>query len=211
MFNILGYFPDEIVEMIDLPPHLKHHPYLEQTYGTLNWSIKGVFQNYMGWFSGRSYELDPMSHKQEAEEMLELLGGDATFVYNKAIKSLQEDKTKWSLKLCDYLLETGHLVSESKLLKAQCLERLAEDMLSFGGHNWLWTAAMELRGEIDIKPTSEQVAKRVNASSMLHIFQKMTTMLDAEKTFNVIEEAHFHMTDVDQYFVLKVCRKIFFS
>ena len=211
MFNSIGYFPDEIVEMIDLPPHLKQHPYLAQTYGTLKWSIKGVFANYMGWFSGRSYELDPLSQKEEAEEILKLFEENSINVYDKALEALKLDKPKWSMKLCDYLLETENRVHEAKLLKAECLERLAAGQTSFGGRNWVLTAAMELRGDIDIKPSSELIKHKIRATSLFDLFQKMSTMLDAEKTLHVISAAHFHLSDLEQNFILQVKIDIFYG
>lgn len=205
-----GYFPDEIVQLLQLPPHLKNHPYLVQVYGTLKWSVKGVFTNYMGWFSGRAYELDPLSQKEESQEILNLVGGNPTSVYEQAEKALKHHKVKWALKLCDILLETENLISEAKSLKAQCLEILAEEQTSFGGRNWLLTAAMELRGDLVIKPTKELVKEKIYATSLFDLFQRMSTMLDAENTFNVTEEAHFHITDANKYFILKVKPKIKF-
>ena len=48
-----GLHPDEITRKVYLPPALKEHPYLQEHYGTLEWSVKGVFNGYIGWFSGR--------------------------------------------------------------------------------------------------------------------------------------------------------------
>ena len=47
-----GLYPDEITQKVVLPPHLANHPYLIEYYGTVEWSVKAVFCNYMGWFSG---------------------------------------------------------------------------------------------------------------------------------------------------------------
>merc|ERR1712126_217127 len=98
-----GYFPDQIAEIIDLPPHLKHHPWLQETYGTLEWSIKGVFANYMGWFSGRAYDLNPLTYKEESEEFLKiiLLGEQKKplHILKIAEEALDKDKAKWAIRL----------------------------------------------------------------------------------------------------------------
>ena len=96
-----------------------------------------------------------------------------------------------NLFLSDYTWEVDQKISSRAIMKS--------GLCSLPPENKLWK-------EINIEPTKEQILKRVNASSMLHLFQKMTTMLDAEKSFNITEEAHFHLTDVGQYFILKVCR-----
>ena len=48
-----GLYPDEITRKVHLPPYLAEHPFLQEFYGTVEWSIKAVFANYMGWFSGK--------------------------------------------------------------------------------------------------------------------------------------------------------------
>ena len=204
----LGYFPDQIAEIIDLPPHLKHHPWLQQTYGTLEWSIKGVFANYMGWFSGRAYDLNPLTNKEEAEELMSIiLHGEQKIprdVLKMAEEALENDKVKWAIRLCDLLLETESLVDEVKVVKARCLEYMAEQQTSFGGINWYLTSAMELKGELEIKPSPKQIRERIYAMSLLDLFQMLTSMIDAEKAFNVNEEAYFYLTDVNECIKLQV-------
>ena len=48
-----GLYPNEITRKVYLPPYLTEHPFLQEFYGTVEWSIKAVFANYMGWFSGK--------------------------------------------------------------------------------------------------------------------------------------------------------------
>ena len=50
-----GLYPDEITRKVHLPPYLAEHPFLQEFYGTVEWSIKAVFANYMGWFSGKVF------------------------------------------------------------------------------------------------------------------------------------------------------------
>ena len=38
-----GLTPDELVERIELPPHLRDHPWLRELYGTVEWSVRSVF------------------------------------------------------------------------------------------------------------------------------------------------------------------------
>ena len=193
------------MQLVELPPHLKNHPYLSETYGTVQWSVKGVFTNYMGWYSGRPYDLEPLSQKEEATEFMKFTGNDSNHVYNEAVHAFNQDKWKWSMRLCDYLIETENvLTQEAKRLKAQCLEKLSDGQSSFGGRNWYLTSAMELNEDLVVKPTQAQKTQRIRSTSLSDLFIMMTTMLDAEKTIFVIEEAHFEFVDIDKYFILKV-------
>lgn len=158
----------------------------------------------MGWYSGRPYELEPLPQKEEAIEFLRFAGNNPSHIYNEALQAFNCGKVKWAIKLCDYLIETENLLLKTKILKAQCLEKLSESQTSFGGRNWLLTAAMEIRGDLVVKPTKEQIMERIYSMSIPDLFQMMTTMLDAKKTENVTEEAHFEFSDISKYFVLKV-------
>ena len=62
-FYLKGLLPDEITQVVKLPPHLKEHPFLQEFYGTVEWSSKAIFNQYMGWFSGSATELHPLPPK----------------------------------------------------------------------------------------------------------------------------------------------------
>ena len=162
----------------------------------------------MGWFSGRAYDLNPLTYKEESEEFLKiiLLGEQKKplHILKIAEEALDKDKAKWAIRLCDILLETETLVEEAKVVKARCLEYMAEEQTSFGGINWYLTSVMELKGELEIKPTPKQIKERIYAMSLLDLFQMLTSMVDAEKTFNVNEEAYFYLTDINEGIKLQV-------
>ena len=69
----LGLEVDEIVEKVRLPPTLAKHPYLQPFYGNVSWSVRGVFSNQLGWFDGDPVNLNPLSKKQRAKNIVELL------------------------------------------------------------------------------------------------------------------------------------------
>ena len=48
-----GLHPDDITRMVRLPPYLAEHPFLQEFYGTVEWSAKGVYCNYIGWYNGK--------------------------------------------------------------------------------------------------------------------------------------------------------------
>jgi len=54
-----GLSPDELVEVVKLPPHLAAHPYLQEYYGKVKWSVRAIFDGYLGWFDGDAAGLEP--------------------------------------------------------------------------------------------------------------------------------------------------------
>ena len=71
-----GLYPDEIADIIQLPDELANSPYLYEFYGTVRWSVKSIFNGYLGWFSGNPSELDPLSRKDKALRISSLAGGN---------------------------------------------------------------------------------------------------------------------------------------
>ena len=65
-----GFTADEIVEKVKLPNNLATHPYLIEFYGTVAWSVKGVFTSYLGWFSGNPIDLQPLTLKNKSKRMM---------------------------------------------------------------------------------------------------------------------------------------------
>ena len=122
-----GLSGQEIAEIVQLPPHLRHHPYLIEYYGTVEWSVRSVFNGYIGWFSGKPADLHPLPLKEEAQEMLTLLGGRAKL--ENDIRNVVEDgKYQLGLKLTDILANSGDgndgaesLGSEMMELRSRCL------------------------------------------------------------------------------------------
>ena len=55
-----GRTPDELVLDVELPPHLANHPYLQELYGTVEWSVRAIYTGYLGWFDGNAATLSPV-------------------------------------------------------------------------------------------------------------------------------------------------------
>ena len=71
----LGMTPDELVEAVVLPPHLRDHPYLIEYYGTVEWCVRAIFEGYLGWWDGNVAKLMPAPLQERAENMARLAGG----------------------------------------------------------------------------------------------------------------------------------------
>ncbi|CAN0578850.1 unnamed protein product, partial [Laminaria digitata] len=63
----LGLTPDALVEQVRLPQHLSKSPYLAEHYGTVAWSVRSIFDGYLGWFDGVAAHLEPLSEKARAQ------------------------------------------------------------------------------------------------------------------------------------------------
>ena len=91
-----GYYPDQIVEMIDLPKEIKESPFLYEFYGTVRWSVKSIFSGYLGWFNGNPSDLDPLSRVEEATRFSNMVGGNEN-MFAALQQAIQAQDMQWAL------------------------------------------------------------------------------------------------------------------
>lgn len=139
-----GMTPDELVHAVKLPPDLASLDYLREYYGNVEWGVRAIFDGYLGWFDGNPTNLFSLPPKEEAEHMAELAGG-VSILLERARASLTQSNAQWCAQLCDHLIALDPNAKEPKLLKAEALEALAENLLTATGRNYYLTVAQELR------------------------------------------------------------------
>jgi len=193
-----GLTGNQIAEVVKLPPHLQSHPYLIEYYGTVEWSVKAVYNGYIGWFSGRPAELHPLPVRDEARMMVQLAGGREVLM--EKIKSAVESRQfQWGLKLSDFIIDSEvetDLDKELVLMRSQCLQELSSKEVSAPGRNWYLTEDLVMRGLI-VKPSQEAKASRIKSGDIKSLFNMLTCMLDATSTADVTTSSLFIFTDTD--------------
>ena len=70
-----GLAPDQIIEQVKLPDHLADHPYLQEFYGTIPWSVRAIFIGNLGWFDGNPTNLFPLAAQERGKRTIKLVGG----------------------------------------------------------------------------------------------------------------------------------------
>ena len=139
----LGLTPDELVEVVKLPEKYTQLDYLKEYYGNIEWGVRAIFSGYLGWFDGNPTSLFPLSNAEEANRIAALAGGESILL-KQAQASLAESP-QWTAQLCDYLLALNYEVSRVKLLKADALEKLGNQLLTATGRNYYFSVAKQLR------------------------------------------------------------------
>lgn len=142
-----GLTPDELVQHVQLPPHLADQPFLQPYFGHVPWAVRSIFTGYLGWFDGNPTNLLPLGPRAEAERMVALAGGRDRLL-ERAREALSSGDDQWAAQLSDYLLALDKSAVAPKEIKARALESLGERTLPASGRNYYLTAAQELREEI---------------------------------------------------------------
>lgn len=139
----VGKTPDELVETIDLPEKWKKIPYLQEYYGTIAWSIRGIYAGYVGWFDGNPTHIGSMPLKKRAEKIIDLLGS-AQLISKEIKKALSEGEMQWVLELCDILLDAQVMTEEARKWKSEACIYLGRMQTSANGRHYYLTCAKEL-------------------------------------------------------------------
>jgi alkyl sulfatase BDS1-like metallo-beta-lactamase superfamily hydrolase len=181
-----GLTPGEIIELIELPPHLANDPNLKEYFGEVDRDVFQIFQQYMGWFTGKSRDIFPTSPTEEAEKMAYLAGGiDELEVKVKA--ALDEGNMKWALIFSDYVLLLDPENAEAREVKNSALLSLAEESSNAQVRNYLLSEYLEETGQINIpleKGFSLLDENIVFYMPMETLFRIMAVSLNASKTLD---------------------------
>ncbi|HOO52711.1 MAG TPA: alkyl sulfatase dimerization domain-containing protein [Methanothrix sp.] len=143
-----GLTPGEIIEVIELPPHLANDPNLKEYFGEVDRDVFQIFQQYMGWFTGKSRDIFPTTPTEEAEKMAYLAGGTEELGV-KAKAALDEGDMKWALIFSDYVLVLDPENAEAREVKNTALISLAEESSNAQVRNYLLSEYLEETGQIN--------------------------------------------------------------
>ncbi len=138
-----GERPDELVQHVKLPPHLADNPYLQEYYGSVAWSVRAIYSDYVGWFDGNATNLFPLPEKDRATRLIGMSGG-ADQVLSHARNALATGEFQWATELADYVLAVDSENVEAKRIKAQALTELGERQINATARNYYLSAAQYL-------------------------------------------------------------------
>lgn len=203
-----GLTPDEIVESVKLPPHLAARPYLREFYGTVAWSVRNIYNGYLGWFNGNSAALNPLPPRERALRMAALAGGKKALL-DRARRALEEGDLQWALELSDYLLQIEERMGGALEIRASALRVLAGRSGNANEKNYYCSQAMEAEGKLTLKGVriTPELAHRVPLAA---IFAAMGTRLNPGKSRDVMKTAGFRFPDTKEAFTVQVRRGVAF-
>jgi alkyl sulfatase BDS1-like metallo-beta-lactamase superfamily hydrolase len=206
-----GLDVDTLAETIKLPKHLAEKHYNKEFYGQVDWSVRAIYANNLGWFDGRADKLYPLPQQEVAAREVELLGG-VDKVMSLADEAMEGGELRWAIHLLAKMEDSGLArgASASRLTEklALCYEGLAEGIYNTNGRAYLLQTAVELRrGDSEIDPAlpPEGLVVRI---PLEHIFFILGSKLIPEKAMDVHEAMQFVFTDVDRRFTITIRRGI---
>jgi alkyl sulfatase BDS1-like metallo-beta-lactamase superfamily hydrolase len=198
-----GFAPDEIVERVKLPPHLARLSYLREYYGTIDWSVRAIFNGYLGWFSGNATDLFPLSPGDRARRIVKLAGGE-DHLLELARQAVLSKDYQWGLELSDHLIRNNPDLSQAFDLKAQALTALGEQQVAATARNYYLTQALEVLNKIEIAPRNVKSAREAHRIPLDGMFKSMAVRLNPLKSAEVDMVAGFRFSDTGEVYTVHV-------
>ena len=203
-----GLTLQEIVETVKLPPHLADKPYLQEFYGRVDWSVRSIFNGYLGWFGGNATDLHSLPRREQAADMAELAGGIEK-LREKAEAAIADGKFQWALELADQLLILDQEDRSAAIVRKKALTALADSEISASGRSYYLAQVMEQDGFKITEPNPHNYPAAMLAEFPVSEFmQGMRVSLDAEKSADVDTVVGFRFTDTGETFGVHVRRGI---
>jgi len=203
-----GYTPEQLVEVVKLPPHLAEHPWLGEYYGTVKHVVRNIYGGYLGWFQADPWALDPLPYMERAKRYVELMGGRDAVVAT-ARKAMDDGEYTWAAEILTNVIRVDGSDMEARRLKAEAYRQFAYTLANVNWRNWSLTAAAELEGEVDLTGgfafTSPDVIQAFPSDVLLEM---LTTRIDPEKSLDVNLTMGIHLPDVDESYGLEIRRGV---
>ena len=190
----LGKTPDELVEEFEYPSYFLENYDLQEKYGKVSWSIRNVYNGYLGFFDGKAVNLEPLSAKQRAKFMFELIGSKEQLV-DEINKAINLKNYQWAAELSDIGLLNFPNDNQIKKLYSSALENLSLIEKNPIARNYYLSEAYELSERINPNleyTISAEQAKNIPLSTF---FDAMGPRLDPEKAKDKLIKVGFNITD----------------
>lgn len=98
---------------IELPEHLRSHPWLGELYGTVNWGVRAVYDVVTGWYDLSPGTLDPHPRAHLDAALVEAATAEA--LVDRAALALERDDPQLALELTEVVLsvDPGHVLANT--------------------------------------------------------------------------------------------------
>ena len=206
-----GMVPDELVEVVTLPPHLAGHPRLGEFYGTVDHSVRQVYVGLLGFWQGDMTEMAKPGFQERAEGYVRMMGGrDA--ILAEAQTAIEEGNEGWAADILTWAIRADGDDTEARTLKAQALRQWGFRQTSINWRHSALTGAQELEGSLpDLSGGAESLFGApdiVRAIPAGKTIENLSVRLRAEDTLDVSMTMGVRIEDTGETYGLEIRRGI---
>ena len=203
----MGMTPDELVEYVVLPPHLRHLPYLQEFYGKTSWSARSMFSGNLGWFDGDSAKLQPLTRLKQAELIARIAGGEAALMKH-AKEALKNNEYQAALQLTGHLVHLKPNNQQARDIRVKALIALGEREGNPNARHYYLTEALEIRDGFVARETARPTPKLLHDFPLKGYFESLAVNLDPEASADVNKIVGMKFPDINQGYTIHVRRGV---
>lgn len=159
---LAGMTPDELRHSLYFPKYMLDIPENMETYGEAVHFPTAIYQYVIGWFDGDVTKLFSVPPKDEAERLVQLIGG-TNKVVKAARKAFEEEEFAWGAQLIQYVYILDPKNKDIRELKAEILRQMAYRTTGSIARAFLLTEALALEAKVTypkiVPPSPEIIAQ----------------------------------------------------
>jgi alkyl sulfatase BDS1-like metallo-beta-lactamase superfamily hydrolase len=185
---LAGLSLPDLRNAVYIPPHLSEIPENFQGYGETVHFPEAIYQYVIGWFDGDVTKLFRVAPSEEAERLVEMMGGKAQVVA-AARAALDAKEYAWGTQLVQYVYLLDPADKEVRQLKADLLRQMAHRTTGSIARAFLTSEALALEGKVTIPrlipPSPEIIA--ASPDTFVDFFRVRIDPKKAQDTDKVVE------------------------
>jgi alkyl sulfatase BDS1-like metallo-beta-lactamase superfamily hydrolase len=146
-----GKTVEAAIKDIRLPEKYASLPYLQEYYGRVDWSIRGIYRKYTGWYDGRGTGLNPLPAGYLAGEIVTLSGG-VNAILDRAVAAQENNEHQLAVELADIVIAANPDEKVARIIKSYSLDYLGYLNGNLNMFGFYRSAAAMERKKADYKP-----------------------------------------------------------
>jgi alkyl sulfatase BDS1-like metallo-beta-lactamase superfamily hydrolase len=142
-----GMGPREAAESLYMPGNLREE---REVYGQVESHVRQIYNGNVGWFDGDIYDINPLSVKEEADRLVQAMGGRAA-VQGLATKAVADGglaNWRWTLKLTSLLLKLDPADAIARQARTTAARALGQRTDSANARGFYITEALVLENNL---------------------------------------------------------------
>ncbi len=194
----------EIAETLTMPPALARFMSVRGYYGTVSHNVKGVFQHYLGWYSGHPADLNPHPPVEAARRYVDLAGG-ADKVIAHAQAAYDQGDFRWTAEALKHVIYADPANARAAELQARAFEQMGYLAEATTWRNAYLTGAQELRQgppARGIDPAS--IRDMLVQTPPERFLERMAASIDGAKAADMAMTINLVFSDSGQSYVLRL-------
>jgi alkyl sulfatase BDS1-like metallo-beta-lactamase superfamily hydrolase len=211
-----GLTPDELVQVVKLPPHLADYkPWMQEFFGSVRQAVRGIYQGYLGWFEGDPVALAPVPRPGSARREVELMGGRDR-VLAAADKAFEDGAPQWAAELTTKIIRIDHDDMAARRLTAAAFRKLGYAEVNAIWRNWYLSGArsLEIVDPEVLRTGMARLARFVASPDLLAalparaFIEGFAVRLKAEATLDVAMTVAFRFPDTGEAYGIAIRRGV---